>query len=314
MSGSVANKAVLRSIGDDCALLRPRRGYELLVTTDFSIENVHFRREWHAAVSVGHRCLARGLSDIASMGGSPVACFLSLGLPGNLPHKWTDDFLRGLLGLARQFRVQLAGGDISTAQEIVADIVVLGEVPAGRGVLRSGARPGDRIYVTGQMGRSAAVLKQLFAGRKIKAAKSNPHFYPQPRIAAGFWLQKHGLATAMIDVSDGLSVDLTHVCEESGVSAQIRPAALPIAQGANLELALHGGEDYELLFTAAPRAKLPSRIAGVPVTEIGVIKKPINYSSAIQIMGENGRVRPLSQRGWEHFRRQRTGSRSKTQM
>jgi thiamine-monophosphate kinase len=303
LAGSSAKKAVLRGIGDDCAVLRPRSGYEFLVTTDFSIENVHFRRQWHAAISVGHRCLARGLSDIAAMGGNPVACFLSLGLPENLPQKWTDDFLRGLLGLAHQFRVQLAGGDISAASEIVADIVVLGEVPAGRSILRSGARPGDRVYVTGNLGRSAAVLKQLFAGKKIKAAKSNTHFFPQPRVAAGLGLQKHGIATAMIDLSDGLSVDLAHICEESGVSAQICAADLPLAPAANFELALHGGEDYELLFTAAPRTKVPRRIAGVPVTEIGVIKKRTNYSSAIQILGENGRVQLLPQRGWEHFRR-----------
>ena len=144
------------------------------------------------------------------------------------------------------------------------------------------------------------MLKQLFAGKRV--AKSNAHFFPQPRVAVGLWLQKRGLATAMIDLSDGLSVDLSHICEESGVCAQIRAADLPIARGADLELALHGGEDYELLFTASPRARLPRRVAGVPVTEIGVIAKRLNYSSAIQILGENGRVTPLAQRGWEHFR------------
>jgi len=292
----------VRGIGDDCAVLRPRRGHELLVTTDFSLENIHFRREWHPAVAVGHRCLARGVSDIAAMGGRPVACFLSLGLPNNLPQKWTNGFLRGLLALARRFGVQLAGGDLSQARDIVADIIVLGEVPAGRAILRSGARPGDRIYVTGKLGGSAAALKQLFAGKKVKATKSSPHFFPQPRVGPGLWLQERGAATAMIDMSDGLSVDLSHICEESGVSAQIRAADLPIARGANLELALHGGEDYELLFTASPRARFPRGLAGVPVTEIGVIEKATNYSSAIQILGENGQVTPLAQRGWEHFR------------
>ncbi|HET9839167.1 MAG TPA: thiamine-phosphate kinase, partial [Candidatus Angelobacter sp.] len=168
MAGPPANKAVRRGIGDDCAILRPRAGQEILVTTDFSIENVHFRRGWQPPDSVGHRCLARGLSDIAAMGGTPLACFLSLGLPEKLPEKWVDGFFRGLQSLARSFHVQLAGGDLSAARQIVADIVVLGEVPAGHAILRSGARPGDRIYVTGALGDAALVLKQLFAGKKIR--------------------------------------------------------------------------------------------------------------------------------------------------
>src|SRR5579859_2932170 len=303
LAGSPANRAVAQGIGDDCAILRPRAGYELLVTTDFAIENVHFRRDWHPAESVGHRCLARGLSDIAAMGGTPLACFLSLGLPRNLQQRWIDGFFRGLQALARRFRVQLAGGDLSSAREIVADIVVLGQVPAGRGVLRSGARPGDRIYVTGPLGGSALAVKQLSAGKKVRPAKSNLHFYPQPRIAVGRRLQEHGLPSAMIDLSDGLSVDLLHIYEESGVSAQIHEAEIPIARGANLSLALHGGEDYELLFTAPAKARMPRRIAGVSVTGIGVIQKRTNYSSAIRILGENGRLSSLEPGGWEHFKR-----------
>jgi thiamine-monophosphate kinase len=236
------------------------------------------------------------------MGGTPLACFLSLGLPGKLPQKWIDDFFRGLQALARRFHVQLAGGDLSSAPQIVADIMVLGQVPAGKAFLRSGARVGDRIYVTGALGGSAATLKQLFAGKKIKAVTSSPHFYPQPRIAVGQWLQQRGLATAMIDLSDGLSVDLAHICQESGVSAQIGAADIPIAKSANLQLALHGGEDYELLFTAPLKAKLPRQIAAIAVTEIGVIRKSTNYSSAIQILGENGKVHSLQQGGWEHFK------------
>jgi thiamine-monophosphate kinase len=296
--------SVIRGIGDDCAVLQLPRGSQLLVTTDLCVENIHFHRKWHPAPSVGHRCLARGLSDIAAMGGTPVACFLSLGLPANgLPQTWVDGFLRGLHNLAQLFHVQLAGGDISSASEIVADIVVTGHAPSGKAILRSGAQSGDRIYVTGSLGGSAAVLQQLCAGKRIKAARSSPHFYPQPRIQIGQWLQKRGLATAMIDLSDGLSVDLAHICQESRVSAQISASKIPPARGSTLELALHGGEDYELLFTASKRAKLPPRIAGVTITEIGTISNPVNYSSAIQILGENGMVRPLPQRGWEHFKR-----------
>ena len=303
LTGSSRSPAVLRGIGDDCALLRPTPGNQLLVTTDLCIENVHFRRAWHPPASVGHKCLTRGLSDIAAMGGTPTACFLSLGLPPTLPQSWVDAFLTGLRNLARRYRVQLAGGDISSARQIIADIVVAGEVPAGRAVLRSGARPADRIYVTGSLGGSATVLKQLRAGERVKPAKSSPHFYPEPRIQVGRWLQRRGLATAMIDLSDGLSVDLAHICEESRVSALVHGAKLPLAKGSRLELALHGGEDYELLFTVARRAHVPGRIAGVKITEIGEIRNRSNYSSAIRILGENGRVSVLPQRGWEHFRK-----------
>jgi thiamine-monophosphate kinase len=305
MAASSANSAVKAGIGDDCAVLRLKPGFELLVTTDFCIENVHFRRVWHPPAVVGHRCLTRGLSDIAAMGGEPLACFLSLGLPDDLPQSWVRGFLRGLLALARRYKVQLAGGDVSAAPQITADIVVAGQVPAGKAVLRSGARPGDRIYVTGSLGASAATLKELFAGKSVKPSKFNSHFYPTPRLEVGDWLRKRHLTTAMIDVSDGLSVDLAHICGESGVAAFLISSKVPVARNADLDLALNGGEDYELLFTARRKAKIPARIAGVQVTEIGEIRNRKDYSSAIQILGENGKVRPLPQRGWEHFSRQR---------
>ncbi|HET8888365.1 MAG TPA: thiamine-phosphate kinase [Candidatus Angelobacter sp.] len=309
MAGSSAigsldqRKGLARGIGDDCAILRLSSGSELLVTTDLCIENVHFRRAWHPAAAVGHRCITRGLSDIAAMGGHPMACFLSLGLPDDLPQSWVNGFLRGLLAQARHFKIPLAGGDISSARQITADIIVTGQVPAGKAVLRSGARPGDRIYVTGSLGGSAATLKQLFVGKKIKPTRSNAHFYPTPRITAGAWLRERSLATAMIDLSDGLSVDLAHICEESRVAAIIEANKVPLGNGADLKLALHGGEDYELLFTAPARAKVPTRIADVAVTEIGEIRNRRDYSSAIGILGDNGKVRPLPQRGWEHFAR-----------
>ena len=301
IAASSVNKAVKKGIGDDCAILRLNPGFELLVTTDLCLEDVHFRRAWHPPSAVGHRCLTRGLSDIAAMGGEPVACFLSLGLPADLPQVWVNGFLRGLLALARRHNVQLAGGDVSAAPQITADIIITGQVPAGTAVLRSGASPGDRIYVTGELGGSAATLKQLFAGKTIKPTKSNPHFYPTPRMEVGRFLRKRRLAMAMIDLSDGLSVDLTHICEESGVAAILSSDKIPVGKNANLELALHGGEDYELLFTAPKRSKIPSHIAGVTITQIGEIRNRRDYSSAIQIMGDNGKVRPLPQRGWQHF-------------
>jgi thiamine-monophosphate kinase len=207
------------------------------------------------------------------------------------------------LALARQYKVQLAGGDVSSAPQITADIIVTGQVPAGTAILRSGAKPGDRIYVTGSLGASAATLKELFAGKPVKASKSNPHFYPRPRLEVGDWLIKRHIVTAMIDISDGISVDLAHICKESGVTAVLISNKIPVARNADLDLALHGGEDYELLFTARRKTTIPTRIAGVPVTQIGEVRNRRDYSSAIQILGDNGKVRSLPQRGWEHFAR-----------
>jgi thiamine-monophosphate kinase len=301
MALASVNSAIKMGIGDDCAILRVKPGFELLVTTDLCIENVHFRRAWHPATAVGHRCLTRGLSDIAAMGGEPLACFLSLGLPADLPQAWANGFLRGLLALASRHKVQLAGGDVSSAPQITADIVVTGQVPSGTAILRSGAKPGDRIYVSGALGGSAGTLKKLLSGKAIKPTKSSPHFYPTPRLEVGDWLRKSHLATAMIDISDGTSVDLRHICDESGVAAILISNKVPIAKSADLELALHGGEDYELLFTSPQSAKIPSRIAGVAITYVGEIRNRRDYSSAIQILGDNGKVLPLPQRGWEHF-------------
>jgi thiamine-monophosphate kinase len=295
------NGALVHGIGDDCAVIRLSPGYELLVTTDFSIENVHFRRNWHPARSVGHRCLARGLSDIAAMGGDPLACFLSLGVPPKLPQTWVDEFLAGLARLAKRYNVQLAGGDTSAAPQITADIVVAGQVPRGKALLRSGARPGDLIYVTGELGASTAALKQLFAGRRLRASNSSRHFFPEPRLAVGSWLRRRDLATAMIDLSDGLSIDLGHICEESRVSALIDSRKVPISRDATLQLALHGGEDYELLFTAARTTKIPASVQGVKVTQIGSITRK-DYRSAIKILDDNGKQRTLQPLGWQHFR------------
>ena len=288
-----------RGIGDDCAVLPIPRGHDVLVTTDFSLEGIHFRRDWHPADSVGHRCLARGLSDIAAMGGIPHSAFLSLALPSDLPQRWTDDFLRALLKLAKKYHVQLAGGD--TAQSpggILADISVIGSVPSGKGVLRSGARVGDIVYVTGTLGASAFTLQELRRGKKFWPITQPQHFYPEPRIAIGRVLRENQLATAMIDTSDGLSTDLRHICDESRVGAIIDAAALPAIPGDNgLQYALHGGEDYELVFTAPPDRLIPHNLAGVPITRIGLITR----GRQIKLKSPNGRSRPLQPGGWQHF-------------
>src|SRR5437868_6459001 len=233
-------------IGDDCAVLNPPAGHELLVTTDLCLEGVHFRLDWHPADAVGHRCLARGLSDIAAMAGEPLACFLSLGLPKEIPQKWVDGFFSGFLKLAKRFEVPLAGGDTGESKKgIVADVMVVGSAPRGKAVRRSGARPGDLIYVTGELGGSAATLEAL-QGRNVKVSKKDPHFYPEPRLGVARKLR--GIASSMIDLSDGISTDLAHICQESGVGAELEANAIPIARAATMLQALHGGEDYELLF------------------------------------------------------------------
>jgi thiamine-monophosphate kinase len=298
---------ILAGIGDDCSLLRIPADQDTLVTTDFSLEGVHFRREWHPPESVGHRCLARGLSDIAAMAGEPMAAFLSLGLPPKLSEAWVDRFFRGLLDLAKQFGVRLAGGDISESRAgVLADIVVVGFVPRGKAVLRSGARPGDRIYVTGELGGSAATLERLYAnGRKRLPPGFFPrHYFPQPRIQVAKILRQKKIATAMIDLSDGLSTDFGHLCQESRTGAEIWEEKIPRAsvgkppEKVNIEFALDGGEDYELLFTARPGMRVPAAIANIRITEIGIVR---DISRRI-LLHSPGATREFVARGWEHFR------------
>ncbi len=339
------HSAVRLGIGDDCAILRVPRGREMLVTTDMSLETLHFRRDWHPAESVGHRCLARGLSDLAAMGATPLAAFLSLALPPELtlPQRgrpaWRDRFFAGLLALAQHHAVPLAGGD--TAQSpayrgiqpsnspsgsrglAIADIALIGSAPRNRSLLRSTAQPGDRIYVTGHLGGSAAELAVLAAHprrfakivtpsatspvAKFVTAWAHPHLYPQPRVAVGQALLARRLATAAIDLSDGLSTDLDHLCEESNVAAILDATRLPIhplaaAKEDALQLALHGGEDYELLFTASPRTRVPHSLAGVPITCIGEILSSKRGVPRMQLAGSGARPLPLHPAGWEHYR------------
>jgi thiamine-monophosphate kinase len=335
-AAQTANSTLRLGIGDDCALLRPRRGQELAVTTDLTVCGTHFRLDWHTPESVGHRALARGLSDLAAMGAQPVAAFLSLGLPRDLAHPqgrrtgsasawsspsawsstWVARFLDGLLTLAAAHKTPLAGGDLSETPVPLADLVLIGSVPAGKALLRSTARPGDLLYVTGSLGGGAASLAHL--ARLAKKAKSQPdglnpkqipddlrplverHLYPQPRVAQGLRLRVAGLASAAIDLSDGLSTDLTHLCEESGVAAEIDPARLPIHPGASLEYALHGGDDYELLFTAPPDTRMSKKIAGVSITSIGRILTSRAGRPTVTALTSQG-PQPLKPQGWEHF-------------
>jgi thiamine-monophosphate kinase len=316
LSSRISGQKVRLGIGDDCALLRTKPREEIAVTTDLSIAGRHFRLNWHPPASVGHRALARGLSDLAAMGARPVAAFLSLGVPreltvtGGRRPAWIDGFFSGFLALAEATRTPLAGGDLAESPVAVADIVLVGTVPRGRALLRSGARPGDMLYVTGTLGGASQGLRRL--GKLARNKKTPPsipnamrdslapHLYPQPRLAQGIWLREHKVATAAIDLSDGLSTDLAHLCAESGVAAEIDAAQLPVHPGASLEQALSGGEDYELLFTGAPKTKMPRSISGVPVTRIGRIFPLHGRSAQVTLLTDRG-PQPLHASGWEHF-------------
>lgn len=309
-----SSRALALGIGDDCALLRLKPGEEVAVTTDLSIDGRHFRLGWHPAEAVGHRTLARGLSDLAAMGARPLAAFISLGLPENLTKgrsSWISRFYDALLALAETHECPVAGGDLAQSPVALADIVLTGAVPRGRALLRSGARPGDLVYVTGKLGGAAAGLARLtelaagsvsgkFAIPKKLGPTLQSHLYPQPRIPQGLWLQRRGAATSCIDISDGLSTDLLHLCEESAVRSELDADTLPIAPGATLEQALHGGEGYELLFTARPDTRLPGAIAGVPVTQIGRMVRRRAGQPEISLRTTAG-IQPLERRGWEHF-------------
>jgi thiamine-monophosphate kinase len=306
-------------IGDDCALLHIRANEELAVTTDLSIAGRHFRLDWHSPEAIGHRILARGLSDLAAMGARPVAAFLSLGLPQEFAGKWLTRFFDGFFALAQQYRTPLAGGDLAESPTVAADIVLTGTVRHGKALLRSGAKPGDLIYVTGKLGGAAAGLaglgklagKQRGNGAKTSTRRTPhipvglrgllaPHLRPQPRIAQGLWLARRSVATAAIDLSDGLSTDLAHLCEDSGVAAEVIAAALPIHTAATQHQALHGGEDYELLFTASHLTRVPRSIAGIPVTRIGKVAPKRAAKPQVALVNGGG-SQPLEPRGWEHF-------------
>jgi thiamine-monophosphate kinase len=276
-------------IGDDCAVFRPRGSAEdLLFTTDLLVEGTHYLRATHTAGDVGWKTLARGLSDIAAMGGEPRFCLVSLALAPWQTEEWIDGFYRGLLRLARREKTPLAGGDLGHGARAVCDIVVCGAVPRGQALLRGGARAGDAIYVSGALGGSALGLAR---GR---GAAWKRHARPEPRLALGRFLRERLRATAAMDLSDGLSLDLRRLALESRLKAEIE--APPRYPGASLDQALHGGEDYELLFTAPPHTRVPAKFAGVPLTRIGILRQ-----------GRPGDVRldgkPLPPLGYDHLRK-----------
>jgi len=297
-------------IGDDAALITAPPGHEIILTTDMSIEDVHFTIPIHPPAAVGHRALARSLSDIAAMGGTPHYALVSLAVSQNTKRAWLEGFFSGLFALARRFSVAVIGGDTAVVTGPVAlDVVVVGVIPRGRALRRAGARPGDRIFVSGRLGMAALGLRLLMSRSRIQTAVERAalraHLFPQPQCALGRFLSGHRLATAMMDLSDGLSIDLRRLCDASGVGAilfadHVPAPPIPDAEDAQ-GLALHGGEDYQLLFTvsAARAAKIPRYFGRIPICCIGEIRA----SQGINLVSNDGRVLPVEIRGYDHFSR-----------
>jgi len=306
----------LLGIGDDAALWKPRSGSAAILTCDWFLEGTHFLRDKHPANAVGWKSLARAVSDVAAMGGFPACFLLSLALPTSLTGRWLDQFLLGLRRAAKSFACPLVGGDTTRKEHVLINITVVGQVPAGKAVLRSGARAGDVLFVSGRLGGAELGLQLIRYSRK----QLNPHdpllrkhLYPQPRLALGHWLADKRLASAMMDISDGLSTDLPRLCFASRLGARIDAQKLPKLQPSDvptklgrhgldpLQLALDGGEDYELLFTvpAKKRHLIPRSHNGAALTLIGEITK----KREIVLIEENGHEHPFANRGWDPFQK-----------
>lgn len=306
---------VLVGIGDDAAALKLSAQRTLLVTTDLLLENVHFDLSYTDYYSLGWKAAAVNLSDIAAMGGRPLFCLTALGIPRAFPIEFIQDFYRGFNDLLGEHRAFLVGGDTCSFRDrFVISVTAIGDAKQERIIKRSGARPGDRIFVTGTLGDSAAgmeILKRLGQRAKGKGKEEKElierHLRPAPRLLEGRLIAASGCASAMIDVSDGLSSDLHHICEESRVGARIVNDNIPLSallqaiaprlSNKAVEYALSGGEDYELLFTV-PQARVAKLHAlGLAITEIGSIV----HGSAVSLLDAAGRKSMLPPKGYDHF-------------
>jgi thiamine-monophosphate kinase len=311
---TATGRGVRIGIGDDCAWVNHPVGSSL-ITVDLLIEGVHFDLKWTSFDALGHKSLAVNLSDIAAMGGVPAYALLSLGMPGNFDSKQIAAFYRGFNRLARRSGVVLIGGDTNLAKSLIVSVCLIGHPPA-RPVRRRGTKVGDDIYVTGTLGDSAlglALLRKQLPGTKGNAAAQllARHRRPTPRLTAGALLAQHNLATAMIDVSDGLLQDLGHICRASGTGATIEHERLPLSRAfresagkARKDLALNGGEDYELLFCARPhhreRIEKLSAPAHVRISRIG---RCVPAAQGITVLDSAGKPLSLHSKGHDHFRK-----------
>jgi len=310
-------------IGDDAAVLRTPPDRDLIVTTDLLVEAVDFNRAYGSFRQIGYKALAVNLSDVAAMGGRPFAFLVGLAVHSRMAVRAVDEIYDGMLTLARRHRVALVGGDLSSSpNEMMITVTVVGDVETGRAVTRSGARSGDRIYVTGTLGDSRAGLEILKNRKRRKGSRSTAaesyltrrHFYPEPRVDFGRLIGRKGWATAMIDLSDGLASDLRHLCEAGGVGARLESDRLPISSAlaayarrrgeAAPVYALRGGEDFELLFAVREKdsaaVEAAAKRMAISVTPIGGI---VTHRHGITVMEEGGLVVPLTLRSYEHFAR-----------
>jgi thiamine-monophosphate kinase len=321
-AGRSPRASVRLGIGDDAAAVLPGREADLIVTCDVFLEGVHFLLDRHPPDSVGYKSLARATSDIAAMGATPRFFLLALALPQDRTGKWLSGFLRGMRRAARQLGLRLIGGDTTCYPSISISITVFGEATPGCAITRSGARPGDILYVTGKLGRAQLgleLIRNCSPGEVKRVIRRqnwplSQHLYPQIRVKLGEWLAKHRIASSMIDISDGLSTDLAHLCAASRVGARvwaerIPRVAIPAKQSKlarklkldPLEMALHGGDDYELLFTV-PR-RLAKSLRSAPefrdLTAIGEIER----GKQILLVHSDGRAKALKPGGWDPFRK-----------
>jgi thiamine-monophosphate kinase len=309
---------VVKAIGDDCAGMIPKSGQVALMTTDLLVERVHFLREATTGFNLGHKALAVNLSDIAAMGGTPTEAFVSIAIPEDCPVDFLDDLYGGMKSLAKQFGVNILGGDTThSKQDLIINIGVLGSVKKEEMLCRDNARVGDVICTTGYLGDSRAglhlVLNEIAPDSDDLKALFDTHILPEPHVREGRFLAQSGAATAAIDVSDGLSSDLNHIVRQSNVGARIYDPQLPISDALSafcrrfgfdpVEYALAGGEDYTLLVTiSADRAEAIRQSYrekfGHPLHAVG----KITDSGMTERVGPDGRVTKISPSGWDHFR------------
>jgi thiamine-monophosphate kinase len=305
---------VIRGIGDDVAVIEMGKK-ALLITTDILIEDIHFERSWTDPYRLGKKALAVNLSDIAAMGGTPKYFLISLGFPKTLPFSFVSLFYRGLKEMASRHQVDLVGGDTSLSHKITINICLVGEGKKENLLFRNGAKAGDDLYVSGTLGDAALGLKILQNKNNPKKPKGliEKHLSPAPRVALGQALGRKKIATAMIDVSDGLLSDTLHILEESKVGARIYEALIPLSTLFRRwvsdyskdphRIALSGGEDYELLFTASPKWQASiqslSSSLNVPITRVGEI---LPKKEGVQLIGKEGKEAVLNRLGFDHFK------------
>lgn len=302
---------ILIGIGDDCCATVLPPGEVLLTTTDLLIEEIHFRRAWTDFFALGCKAVAVNISDIAAMGGTPRTLSLGLGLPADLSPEEFDQLIAGILSAAREYGAILSGGDTCRSPGgLLLSVTVQGSCKPEQILRRSGARAGDLLYVSGTLGDSALVLRELVAGRIPPADLAGRHHQPTARLRLGQELAQRRLATALIDLSDGLRADLGHILKASGVGARVNAAALPLSstfrtalaiEPGLLDLALAGGEDYELLWSAPPTAAPALAALGteleLPLTCIGEIVA----AAGLHVVTADGEEIISAKVGYNHF-------------